>query len=169
MLQIIEEIAIGLNQVIGVADDGVAPHGPGEFGIAVLRDDLEFSAFVGDGDRVALEGPVEAVEECLSESCSSDRHICTLYYRLCTLSRGDLRIRDESSFGALKIHSTGVWPSFPADSAVDCGLNNMNWTVNWVDAAVLAVYLAGITAFGIWTGYRRHASSEQWLRADIRT
>ena len=41
-----------------------------------------------------------------------------------------------------------------------------NWTVNWVDATVLAVYLVGITAFGIWVGYRRHASSEQYFLAN---
>ena len=33
-----------------------------------------------------------------------------------------------------------------------------------IDAAIIAVYLVGITAFGIW-GYRRHASTEQYFLA----
>ncbi len=34
-----------------------------------------------------------------------------------------------------------------------------------IDAAIIAVYLVGITAFGIWVGYRRHASTEQYFLA----
>ncbi len=34
-----------------------------------------------------------------------------------------------------------------------------------IDAAIIAVYLIGITAFGIWVGYRRHASTEQYFLA----
>jgi len=41
----------------------------------------------------------------------------------------------------------------------------MNWTMNWVDSCVLVAYLAGITLFGIWAGYRRNASSEQYFLA----
>jgi SSS family solute:Na+ symporter len=40
-----------------------------------------------------------------------------------------------------------------------------NWTMNWVDSGVLAAYLVGITLFGIWAGYRRNASSEQYFLA----
>ena len=35
-----------------------------------------------------------------------------------------------------------------------------------IDAAIIAVYLVGITAFGIWVGYRRHASTEQYFLAN---
>ena len=41
----------------------------------------------------------------------------------------------------------------------------MNWSMNAVDTGVLFVYLFGITAFGIWAGYRRHASTEQYFLA----
>jgi len=34
-----------------------------------------------------------------------------------------------------------------------------------IDVAVIALYLIGITAFGIWIGYRRNASSEQYFLA----
>jgi SSS family solute:Na+ symporter len=34
-----------------------------------------------------------------------------------------------------------------------------------LDYVVIAVYLVGITAVGIWTGFRRHASSEQYFLA----
>jgi len=34
-----------------------------------------------------------------------------------------------------------------------------------IDVAVIAIYLVGITAFGIWVGYRRNASSEQYFLA----
>ena len=34
-----------------------------------------------------------------------------------------------------------------------------------LDYVVIAVYLVGITAIGIWTGFRRHASSEQYFLA----
>ncbi len=37
--------------------------------------------------------------------------------------------------------------------------------MNWVDSCVLVAYLAGITLFGIWAGYRRNASSEQYFLA----
>src|ERR1017187_1047432 len=42
----------------------------------------------------------------------------------------------------------------------------VNWTMNWVDTSVLAAYLIGITAFGIWVGFRRHASSQQYFLAN---
>jgi SSS family solute:Na+ symporter len=42
----------------------------------------------------------------------------------------------------------------------------MNWSMNWIDSAVLATYLIGITLFGIWVGYRRNASSEQYFLAN---
>jgi len=41
-----------------------------------------------------------------------------------------------------------------------------NWTMNWIDTSVLAAYLIGITAFGIWVGFRRHASSKQYFLAN---
>jgi len=34
-----------------------------------------------------------------------------------------------------------------------------------IDVAVIAIYLVGITAFGIWVGYRREATSEQYFLA----
>ncbi len=34
-----------------------------------------------------------------------------------------------------------------------------------IDVAVIAIYLIGITAFGIWIGYRRNTSSEQYFLA----
>jgi len=34
-----------------------------------------------------------------------------------------------------------------------------------IDVAVIAIYLIGITAFGIWIGYRRNANSEQYFLA----
>ena len=37
--------------------------------------------------------------------------------------------------------------------------------MNAVDTVVLLVYLFGITAFGIWVGYRRNASTEQYFLA----
>ena len=40
-----------------------------------------------------------------------------------------------------------------------------NWSMNWIDTTVLAVYLIGITLFGIWVGYRRDASSQQYFLA----
>ena len=42
----------------------------------------------------------------------------------------------------------------------------MNWSMNWVDSVVMAAYLIGITLFGIWVGYRRNASSEQYFLAN---
>ena len=42
---------------------------------------------------------------------------------------------------------------------------SMNWSMNWVDTAVLAGYLIGITLFGIWVGYRRNASPEHYFLA----
>ncbi len=39
-------------------------------------------------------------------------------------------------------------------------------TLSPFDILVLAVYLCGITAFGIWAGYRRNASSTQYFLAD---
>jgi SSS family solute:Na+ symporter len=38
--------------------------------------------------------------------------------------------------------------------------------MNWVDTTVLLTYLIGITAFGIWVGFRRNASSEQYFLAN---
>jgi len=40
------------------------------------------------------------------------------------------------------------------------------WAMNWVDTTVLLVYLIGITAFGIWIGYRRNATSQQYFLAN---
>lgn len=39
-------------------------------------------------------------------------------------------------------------------------------TISPIDAVVIAVYLVGITAFGIKTGYRRNASSQQYFLAN---
>ena len=36
----------------------------------------------------------------------------------------------------------------------------------WIDPVVIAVYLIGITAFGIWIGYRRNTSSQQYFLAN---
>jgi SSS family solute:Na+ symporter len=38
--------------------------------------------------------------------------------------------------------------------------------VSYIDVAVIAVYLIGITAFGIWIGYRRDTSSQQYFLAN---
>ena len=35
-----------------------------------------------------------------------------------------------------------------------------------IDVAVIAIYLIGITAFGIWVGYRKNASTEQYFLAN---
>lgn len=45
-------------------------------------------------------------------------------------------------------------------------MEQLNWSMNAVDTAVLVLYLFGITAFGIWVGYRRHASTEQYFLAN---
>ncbi len=37
--------------------------------------------------------------------------------------------------------------------------------VSLIDVAVIAIYLIGITAFGIWIGYRRNTNSEQYFLA----
>ena len=37
--------------------------------------------------------------------------------------------------------------------------------LNSIDFAVIVVYLVGITAFGIWVGFRRHASTNQYFLA----
>jgi SSS family solute:Na+ symporter len=37
--------------------------------------------------------------------------------------------------------------------------------ISMIDKAVIAIYLIGITAFGIWIGYRRNTSSEQYFLA----
>ena len=42
----------------------------------------------------------------------------------------------------------------------------VNWTMNWIDTVVLGSYLIGITLFGIWVGYRRNSSSEQYFLAN---
>ncbi len=39
-------------------------------------------------------------------------------------------------------------------------------TVNPIDVAVIAIYLIGITAFGIWIGYRKNSSSQQYFLAN---
>ena len=38
--------------------------------------------------------------------------------------------------------------------------------MNWIDTCALLTYLIGITAYGIWVGYRRDASSEQYFLAN---
>ena len=38
--------------------------------------------------------------------------------------------------------------------------------VSIIDVAVIAIYLIGITAFGIWIGYRRNTSSQQYFLAN---
>lgn len=38
--------------------------------------------------------------------------------------------------------------------------------MNWIDTCVLAAYLIGITLFGIWVGYRRDATSDQYFLAN---
>ena len=38
--------------------------------------------------------------------------------------------------------------------------------VSPIDVAVIAIYLIGITAFGIWIGYRRDTSSQQYFLAN---
>jgi SSS family solute:Na+ symporter len=38
--------------------------------------------------------------------------------------------------------------------------------MNWIDSVVLATYLIGITLFGIWVGFRRKASTEQYFLAN---
>ena len=45
-------------------------------------------------------------------------------------------------------------------------MGTLTWAMNWVDTTVLLVYLFGITAFGIWVGFRRHASSQQYFLAN---
>lgn len=45
-------------------------------------------------------------------------------------------------------------------------MGSMNWSMNWIDTSVLATYLIGITLFGIWVGFRRNASSEQYFLAN---
>ena len=35
-----------------------------------------------------------------------------------------------------------------------------------IDMVIIAVYLIGITAFGIWVGYRKKASSQQYFLAN---
>lgn len=37
-------------------------------------------------------------------------------------------------------------------------------TISTFDIIVIAVYLIGITAFGIWIGFRRHASTDHYFR-----
>ena len=38
--------------------------------------------------------------------------------------------------------------------------------ISMLDVAVIAIYLIGITAFGIWVGFRRHASTDQYFLAN---
>jgi SSS family solute:Na+ symporter len=42
----------------------------------------------------------------------------------------------------------------------------MTWAMNWIDTLVLLGYMFGITAFGIWVGFRKNASSEQYFLAN---
>jgi SSS family solute:Na+ symporter len=44
-------------------------------------------------------------------------------------------------------------------------MRELHWAMNWVDTTVLVVYLLGITAFGIWVGFRRKATTEQYFLA----
>ena len=37
--------------------------------------------------------------------------------------------------------------------------------VSSIDIAVIIIYLVGITAFGIWVGYRKHSTTEQYFLA----
>jgi len=37
--------------------------------------------------------------------------------------------------------------------------------ISMIDVAVIAIYLIGITAFGIWVGYRRETTSDQYFLA----
>jgi len=43
---------------------------------------------------------------------------------------------------------------------------DLHWTMNWIDTTVLLTYLFGITAFGIWIGYRKDATSQQYFLAN---
>jgi SSS family solute:Na+ symporter len=45
-------------------------------------------------------------------------------------------------------------------------MGSMKWSMNWIDTSVLAIYLVGITLFGIWIGFRRNASSQQYFLAN---
>jgi SSS family solute:Na+ symporter len=38
--------------------------------------------------------------------------------------------------------------------------------MNWIDTCVLATYFIGVTLFGIWVGFRRHATSKQYFLAN---
>lgn len=38
--------------------------------------------------------------------------------------------------------------------------------ISLIDVAVIAIYLIGITVFGIWIGFRRHASTDQYFLAN---
>lgn len=44
-------------------------------------------------------------------------------------------------------------------------MSELHWAMNWMDTTVLVVYLLGITAFGIWIGFRRKATTEQYFLA----
>ncbi|SDS18906.1 sodium/solute symporter [Opitutus sp. GAS368] len=37
--------------------------------------------------------------------------------------------------------------------------------LSWIDITIIAIYLIGITAFGIWVGYRKGATTEQYFLA----
>ncbi len=43
---------------------------------------------------------------------------------------------------------------------------DLHWTMNWIDTTVLLTYLFGITAFGIWIGFRKNATSEHYFLAN---
>ena len=45
-------------------------------------------------------------------------------------------------------------------------MTSTHLSINWVDACVLSIYLIGITLFGIWSGFRRNASSKQYFLAN---
>jgi solute:Na+ symporter, SSS family len=42
----------------------------------------------------------------------------------------------------------------------------LHWTMNWIDTTVFLTYLIGITAFGIWIGFRKDATSQQYFLAN---
>jgi SSS family solute:Na+ symporter len=45
-------------------------------------------------------------------------------------------------------------------------MNVTNLHVSYIDIAVIAIYLIGITAFGIWVGYRRNTTTSQYFLAN---
>jgi len=51
-------------------------------------------------------------------------------------------------------------------SVLSSALATTSVAVSPIDVAVIAIYLIGITAFGIWIGYRKNTSSEQYVLAN---